>query len=150
MVKRKINEIIVHCSASPASTKTSDIRDWHKKRGWSDIGYNFVIEHNGLIKNGRDKDIVGAHCEGHNSDTLGVCMIGGLQGDGSFVNFSQEQIIALKILLEGIFMSYGRLPVNGHHAYNKGKSCPNFDVVAWMADGMPPTPSKYTVKKWKD
>ena len=46
---RELNKIIIHCSATPEGrdVKADEIKQWHKDRGWSDIGYHFVIELDG-------------------------------------------------------------------------------------------------------
>ena len=51
---RTIERIILHCSATPEGrdVKVETITDWHLGRGWSDIGYHFVIELDGTIKEG--------------------------------------------------------------------------------------------------
>ena len=78
---KKINTIVVHCSATPRHKDFSaeDIRDWHVKgNGWDDIGYHFVIRLDGSIEYGRMVDKYGAHVKGHNYDSLGICYIGGM------------------------------------------------------------------------
>ena len=84
---RDINQIIVHCSATPPSmiVGADDIRKWHKARGWSDIGYHYVIKRNGVTEKGRDITRVGAHAKGHNEDSLGVVLIGGIDEDGKYI-----------------------------------------------------------------
>jgi len=77
-----IARIIVHCSATPPdmSIGVSEIRDWHVNQNkWSDIGYHFVIKRGGLIQQGRDIELAGAHAEGHNSDSIGICLVGGVE-----------------------------------------------------------------------
>lgn len=133
MTNRKISEVIVHCSASGPSTKLEDVRKWHKQRGFKDIGYHYVIEADGQIKNGRGKDEIGAHCEGHNANTMGICLVGGFDGK-KLHHFSKEQMVSLRILIDGLFMSYGTLPVVGHRKYAK-KECPNFLVDEWLDSG---------------
>ena len=63
---RKIDKVIIHCSATPEGrdVKMETIRDWHLKRGWSDIGYHYVIELDGKIVPARPLERVGAHCRG--------------------------------------------------------------------------------------
>lgn len=75
---RKLDYLVIHCSDSPkATTKTEDIRRWHvKERGWQDIGYHRVIEGDGSVHQGRPDDVAGAHAEGFNSRSLGVCVTG--------------------------------------------------------------------------
>ena len=78
---RKINKLIVHCSATPEykNFDVNDIREWHVKgNGWSDCGYHYVIKLDGTLQEGRPVEKIGAHCAGHNRDSIGVCYIGGM------------------------------------------------------------------------
>jgi len=143
--KRSINEIIIHCSASRHGITIKDIDRWHKARGWDGCGYNIVIESDGRVGWGRDINTVGAHCKGHNSHSIGICMIGGDDGNKMY-KFNSEQLKELKIVIEGIFMTYGVMPVVGHREYNKHKTCPCFNVEEWMEDGMPDKIYKYMDK----
>lgn len=117
---RKITKHIVHCSDSLAGD-VRDIRRWHLARGWKDVGYHFVIRPDGEIEVGRTLDEIGAHCEGQNADSVGTCLVGKH-------GFSPAQIVALKRvhgMLVGLFPGIG---VFGHRDFNKGKTCPNFEV----------------------
>jgi len=131
---RMIDEIIVHCSASGPSTKMEDIRRWHIDKGWDDIGYNYVIESTGLIRMGREWSLIPAHCEGHNAHSIGVCLVGGFDGR-TLHRFSENQFKSLRVLLDGLFMQFGKIPVWGHSHYNKHKTCPNFDINEWLKTG---------------
>jgi N-acetylmuramoyl-L-alanine amidase CwlA len=75
--KRNINKIIIHHSASPQSTTVEQIRDWHVNgRGWSDIGYHFIVLGDGTVANGRHINRKGAHCYNHNGASIGICVTG--------------------------------------------------------------------------
>ena len=78
---RQIKEIIIHCSDSPEGRNdtANDIRSWHKKRGFNDIGYHYVILLDGTIEVGRAEDQIGAHCSNHNANSIGICYIGGAE-----------------------------------------------------------------------
>lgn len=79
---RKITEFIIHCSATREGqdVTAADIRRWHVKgNGWKDIGYHFVIHLDGTIELGRPIAEVGAHCAGHNAESIGICYVGGLK-----------------------------------------------------------------------
>ena len=81
---REITEIIIHCSATKEGMdfRAKDIDAWHKAKGWAGIGYHFVIDLDGTIEQGRPINQVGAHCYGHNKNSIGVCYIGGLDSRG--------------------------------------------------------------------
>lgn len=129
--KRKITEIIVHCSATPEGKHftVDDIRKWHKAQGWSDIGYHYLIYLDGSIHNGRDVDIVGAHCTNHNSHSIGVCYIGGVEKDGKTPKDTRtpEQKDSLLYLLKEMKRLYPNAWIYGHRDF-AAKACPSFDA----------------------
>jgi len=88
MILKTINKLIVHCSATREGQDITvdTIRDWHLKRGWSDIGYHYVVKLDGTIETGRSVELMGAHVKGHNKDSIGICYIGGVEADGKTPN----------------------------------------------------------------
>lgn len=136
---RKINKIIIHCSASEFGN-AQRIREWHLEKGWSDIGYHYVINNgkvfkddkinqrvqDGFIEKGRDDSIVGAHTQGQNSNSIGICLIGNK-------DFTKEQFNSLDILLDSLLKAYNltKNDVYGHYNFSS-KTCPNFDVQEFM------------------
>lgn len=131
--KRRITEIIVHCSATPEGKDYTvlDIRKWHKQQGWSDIGYHYVVYRNGHIEAGRDVDIIGSHCEGHNAHSIGVCYIGGCARDGRTPKDTRTlaQKAALISVLTELRQMYPQAKIYGHRDFDKhGKKCPSFDA----------------------
>lgn len=80
--------LIIHCSDSPHAQHGRDvIHKWHKERGWSCIGYHWVIERSGELKKGR-LYYPGAHTRGYNHET-GLCLCG---LSGKFTNDQMEQL----------------------------------------------------------
>lgn len=131
--KRKITEIIVHCSATSEGKDFTvmDIRRWHKLQGWSDIGYHYVVYRNGHIEPGRDVDLIGAHCEGHNAHSIGVCYVGGVARDGKTPKDTRTlaQKAALISVLTELKQMYPGAKIYGHRDFDKkGKACPSFDA----------------------
>lgn len=128
--KRTINEIIIHCSATKEGTNytTSQIRQWHLARGFSDIGYHYVVYIDGSIHNGRDVNISGAHCEGHNTHSIGICYVGGLDKSGKPKDTrNDKQKKSLRELIVRLKEKYPRATIHGHCEY-ANKACPCFDV----------------------
>lgn len=109
-----------------------EIRQWHLERGWSDIGYHYVIRRNGLVEHGRSVDIAGAHAKGHNKHSIGVCLVGGKAEDStaSEKNFTAEQWAKLRKVVEGLTAIYQGAEVIGHNQVS-AKDCPCFDVPKW-------------------
>jgi len=131
---RKINQIIIHCSDSSFGN-VEIIRDWHVKgNGWDDIGYHYVItngcdhknafshDRDGAVELGRPIDVKGSHCYGHNSDSIGVCLIG-------IKDFTNQQYESLKKLCVDLMARFN-IPlenIKGHCEYNSKKTCPNIN-----------------------
>lgn len=129
--KRKITEIIVHCTATQEGKNftVSDITRWHKQRGFSTIGYHYVIYLDGTRHLGRNVNISGAHCEKHNSHSIGVCYVGGLASDGKTPKDTrtQAQKTALLALLRELRRIYPMARIYGHRDF-ASKACPSFDA----------------------
>lgn len=137
--RRRIDEIIVHCTATPeGQAKTvDDIRREHKAQGWSDIGYHYLVTLDGVVHNGRDVDVSGAHAEGHNSHSIGVCYVGGVENDPrkpyaqlkAKDTRTPQQKSALLSLLKDLRRLYPSAKIIGHRNVDrKGKACPSFDA----------------------
>ena len=130
---RKINEIIVHCSyTKPSMDIDADwIRRLHtRQNGWLDIGYHFVVKRCGSVEVGRPVEQPGAHCRGHNANSIGICMVGGMSDENRPEdNFLPEQFIQLRQSIYVLKQLYpGITKVTGHLDYDKNKACPCFDV----------------------
>jgi N-acetylmuramoyl-L-alanine amidase len=127
---RKIDEIIIHCSATKEgkSFYAKDIDKWHKARGWKGIGYHYVVDLDGKIEKGRSEDQIGAHTVGHNKNSIGICYIGGLDKDGNPKDTrTKEQKEALWDLLRQLLCKYPNATIHGHNEF-AAKACPCFDV----------------------
>ena len=128
--KRSINEIIVHCTATPDGRPVTirEITQWHKKRGFSTIGYHYVVMLDGTVCNGRNVDTVGAHCTNHNSHSIGVCYVGGLDKVTKQPKDTRTpaQKYALTTLLKKLKALYPKAKIYGHNELSS-KACPCFD-----------------------
>lgn len=128
---RKINEIIVHCTATAEGKDftVADIDRWHKSRGWQCIGYHYVIYRDGSVHTGRPVAQIGAHCTGHNANSIGVCYIGGCAADGKTPKDTRtpQQREALRRLVANLQKQYPGATVHGHREF-AAKACPSFDV----------------------
>lgn len=140
---RPLRGIIVHCSATRPTwmegkglaAKTAEIRRWHMKdRGWSDIGYHYLIDRDGKVGVGRPLARVGAHTVGHNTGTIGVCLIGGWDSaatDQFLENYTLGQQEALLDLIADLRSKHGNLTLAGHNNFAQ-KACPGFNVGPWF------------------
>jgi len=144
--RRYITKVIIHCSDSTWGNFVH-IDEWHKER-WAGItnfgkqiycGYHYIVlnglddsggdynkDRDGLVEKGRPDVYVGAHCEGQNLHSLGICLI----GKDRFTDF---QFKGLSKLLDNITGTYPS--ISGVYPHNKfsTKTCPNFDVEGFLA-----------------
>jgi len=133
---RRIKRIIVHCSDSGFGNAHL-IDQWHKERGWRSIGYHYVIlngrpifgkpynrHYDGIVEPGRPVEKIGAHVDGKNRDSIGVCLI----GRNHFT--ALQLLVSLPDLLRKLTTQH-KVPVeriNAHYEYSNLKTCPNIDV----------------------
>lgn len=132
---RKIDKIIIHCSATKPNQDigVKQINKWHKANGWSECGYHYIVRLNGEIEVGRPLDKPGAHCKGQNRNSIGVCLIGGLDASMESKNtFNKKQFTALKSLLASLQNSYPNVGIHGHNEFSS-KACPCFSIKDWLA-----------------
>lgn len=133
---RKINEIIVHCTATQdgKNIKVEDINRWHKQRGWNMIGYHYVVYLDGTIHQGRSEDQIGAHCLKHNTNSIGVVYVGGLDANGKPKDTRTEaQKQGLRKLLTELKRKYPKATIHSHKDFAP-KACPSFDATKEYKD----------------
>lgn len=191
-IARAIGLIVVHCSATPSGqwlpgsgpalkrTAAGVIDDWHAARGFKrqpaacarfnarlpHIGYHYVVDVDGYIWTGRHLDEAGAHVAGFNSNSVGICLVGGIEREGRYTpeqwSSLADLVNALAMRLQvplvkrsGIRASKG---ICGHRDLSPDadgdgevsprewlKTCPGFDVATWLGRGMRPMPQHVAV-----
>jgi len=133
---RKIDLIVIHCSATKPGMDigAKEIRQWHMEKGWSDIGYHWIIRRDGTLEKGRPPWKAGAHAKGYNSNSLGICLVGGVSDSGKAEdNFTDEQWERLLKVINRLQDAYPEAEVKGHRDLpNVNKECPCFDVQEWL------------------
>ena len=127
---RELNKIVIHCSATEQGRHftVEDIRRWHLARNFRDIGYHYVIYIDGHIERGRPRMDQGAHAKGFNTDSIGICYVGGLINKKPADTRTVPQIHALRGLVEGLKIAFEIDEVVGHRDLSHDRSCPCFDV----------------------
>ena len=153
MKKENIDAIVIHCTASRAGQdlRAADIDKQHKERGFACIGYNYVIDLDGTIEEGRKLDRDGAHCntaglskKSYNKHSIGIVYVGGLDENGNPADTrTPEQKKAMVELVYRLMDEYPIKEVIGHRDASPDKNgngtieknewikqCPCFDVRA--------------------
>lgn len=147
---RKINYIVLHCSATKQGKKLTvdDIDKMHRARGWRKIGYHYVIYLDGSIHQGRELSEVGAHVAGNNADSIGICYIGGLDDQGKPADTrTEEQRAAIFYLLQRLREQFPHAKILGHRDFSPDlngngiiepfeymKACPCFNATEEYKD----------------
>ena len=129
---RKIDKIIIHCSATPEGRPhdVADITRWHLQRGFSTIGYHYLIHLDGTIETGRPIERMGAHTTGENRNSIGICYVGGMTKDMKKAKDTRtpEQKDSLVKLMHELIYKYNKdMTIHGHNEY-ANKACPSFIV----------------------
>jgi len=143
---RKINYLVVHCSASKTGQKVTvaEIEKWHKARGFKKIGYHYVIYEDGSIHIGRTLEESGAHVSGYNANSIGICYVGGLNISGKPADTRTDaQKETLLRLLKELKAKFPNATICGHRDFSEDKNdngtiepfewlkaCPCFDAKA--------------------
>jgi hypothetical protein len=146
----EVRRIIIHCSATPNGrfTTSEDIDAWHATRGFrrdlslaprweprlGHIGYHFVIYSTGSVRVGRPVREIGAHAEGHNADSIGICLV----GTDAFSADQWQSLAALVRSLSETLAIPGRAVLGHRDLPGVAKTCPGFDVQTWLAAGLAP------------
>lgn len=148
---RTIDSIIIHCSATRSGVDftAADIDQWHRRRGFKEIGYHYVIHLDGTIEKGRSIEKEGAHCYGWNRQSIGICYVGGLNTNGQPTDTrTPAQKQAMKQLITELQQQYAAIRYvighrdtspdlngNGHIEPEEYiKACPCFDVRKWLKE----------------
>ena len=124
----KQGKFIIHCSDTPNGRDDSaaDIHGWHTDKGWDGIGYHYVITEDGTVEAGRPEYWNGAHVNGYNHKSIGVCLI----GEGIY---TLKQFHSLENLICKLKAKYPDAEIKGHNSMDSSKDCPLYDVEDWAA-----------------
>lgn len=153
---RNIDTIFMHYTATydDDDIGRDEIDQMHKANGWNGIGYHFVIRLDGTVEKGRPVEQVGAHVKGHNEDSLGIVLVGGLRREtGPDIGVdtrTPEQKASAKMLVSKIMEFFPIKEVRGHMDV-AATQCPAYDAGAWWQsvqndipepEPLPPAPDK--------
>ena len=127
------DQVVIHHTGNPTDDDLSaeEINASHQARGWSCIGYHYVVRKDGTIEVGRPHWTIGAHAYGHNSHTIGVHVCGNFEiGEPT-----SEQIESLAMLIANLCTDYGlsidRSHIVGHREL-MSTACPGRNLFAMM------------------
>lgn len=147
---RVIDKIVIHCAATREgqAITAADIARMHRARGFRTIGYHFFLRLDGTREVGRPLEQAGAHVEGHNARSIGICYAGGVDAHGKAKDTrTPEQRAAMRELIVELTQRFPRAQICGHRDLSPDtdrdgkvephewlKQCPSFDVAAWLRE----------------
>lgn len=141
---RKINLIVLHCSATRETMAYTpeQLESDHKARGFLSAGYNYYIRRGGEVVPMRPPEQIPAHVKGYNKHSLGICYEGGLDAAGHPKDTrTPEQHVSIMNLLLLLLLRYPGCRICGHRDLSPDrngdgvvtpdewlKECPCFDA----------------------
>jgi N-acetylmuramoyl-L-alanine amidase len=137
---RKVNRIVLHCTATPQTTTIASIQKyWKEEKGWKSPGYHFIILPDGEAVNLLPIDKVSNGVAGHNANSIHISYIGGIDPKGKALDNRTDAQKATQIrLIKEMLVLYPDAEVCGHRDFlipgtAKWKDCPSFDAKSWWA-----------------
>lgn len=112
LTKRASTNYIALHHAEASTCTAQQIDEWHKANGWSGIGYHFFVRKNGEIYRGRPIDALGAHVQGMNYCSIGICAEGDYHNKDKVMPEAQKK--SIKELIAYLKTVYNGAKVVGH------------------------------------
>jgi N-acetyl-anhydromuramyl-L-alanine amidase AmpD len=130
---RKISDIkgiVIHHSLTEEGSADAFARYHVLTNGWSNMGYTYVINRNGLIEWCADWDVMTPHVGNSNRNYLGICMVGDFREQIP----TEEQYKSLYELVDYLLKELKLQPIDvlGHQEIfgYSWKQCPALDMDA--------------------
>lgn len=143
---RRINNIVLHCTATPQSATIESIQAYWRRMGWKNPGYHYIILPSGDVQTLATEDKITNGVAGHNAHSIHVAYIGGVDANGRPIdNRTQGQLGQMEILVKRLRLKYPNARILGHRDFSPDKNrdgiiqphewikaCPSFSVRAWL------------------
>lgn len=141
-----VHELILHTPAvsggwhkgKTVDQMCAEFDRWHRRFGWSGVGYHRILAPDGTMAVGRSLWQIGAHVIEANRGTIGLCMVNSVTHDGikAFEDyFTPAQRDALVDYVGELRLLTDLRKISGHNDYAK-KECPGFKVgeCSWIQE----------------
>ncbi len=148
-----LNTIVVHHSAYPYA-EPQEIQDLHMdKRGFADVAYHYLIDSDGIIYEGRELNVRGAHVQGFNTGSVGIVLLGNFNDEQP----SEAQLTSLQQLVDYLRYAYSIRYLAGHRDYPDqspdGTECPGDNLYPHLQElaydlGMEYGIKGYVIPSW--
>ena len=127
---RRIDWLVVHCTATPQTTTVASIqRYWREHLKWKSPGYHFLVEANGTVHNLQPINLPSNGVAGHNANSIHISYIGGVNGQRAVDNRTDAQKREILRLLTDLKKQFSNAKIQGHRDFPRvAKACPSFDA----------------------
>lgn len=124
---RRINNIVIHCTATPHNTRIESILNhWRNVLKWRNVGYHYIIESNGNIHQLASIESVTNGVAGHNANSIHIAYIGGVSSDDR----TAAQKESMYFLIGMLWQQFPQARVCGHRDFSGvTKTCPQFNAI---------------------
>jgi N-acetylmuramoyl-L-alanine amidase len=132
---RNISNIVVHCTATAQNTTVEAIQNyWRHILKWKSPGYHYIILPDGTIKNIAPLTQICNGVAGHNSNSVHLSYIGGIDSVGKPMdNRTEAQRQSMLKLVLDLKKQFPHAAIKGHKDFpGVKKACPSFDVASWI------------------
>ncbi|SFO32947.1 N-acetylmuramoyl-L-alanine amidase [Chitinophaga sp. YR627] len=134
---RKIDFIVIHCTATPQDTRPESIQHyWKEYLKWKSPGYHYLIEASGNVIQLATEDRICNGVAGYNANSIHVSYIGGVDADNRpSDNRTIAQKDAMRTLVTLLKQQYPQARIQGHRDFPfVKKACPSFDAREAFSD----------------
>lgn len=133
---RKIDYIVIHCTATAQATKIDSIKNyWKNNLKWSRVGYHYIVEANGNVVQLEKIENPTNGVAGFNRNSVHISYIGGVDAKGKPVDNrtdaqKKSMLEIIKKVRNEIVLSQRYYPIiQGHKDFpNVKKACPSFNA----------------------
>lgn len=133
---RAIKNIVIHCTATAPTATVESIRNyWRNVLGWKSPGYHYLIKSDGEIVNLQPIQSLANGVAGHNSNSIHVSYIGGVEGTRPMDTRTAQQKVSMLKIVKELKAKFPQAEIKGHRDFpGVNKACPSFDVKKWVQD----------------
>lgn len=132
---RRIENIVLHCTATPQTTTIASIQNyWKNSLKWKSPGYHYIIKPSGEAVNLLSIEKPSNGVAGHNSYSIHISYIGGVDKKGKAVDNRTDAQKQTQIdLIRKFKAQFPNAKILGHRDFpGVTKECPSFDVGEWL------------------
>lgn len=145
---RRIDRIIVHCTATNQNCTITQLLHDFTSRGWKTPGYHYIVEADGKITQLVDESHVSNGVKGYNATSINIAYMGGVDKHKRGIdNRTDAQREALQNKLRDLHIKYPYAKIMGHRDLSPDL---NHDGVIEPSEWIKMCPCFNAIDEYKD